>query len=253
MDLNLSGPSRPCPLIVDEDQESPPIVVPDLTVSSAPSPADVLPPATALSGDQEDFRRQIRDEVRLTFEGGAASGTVRTYEAILRGIAPKATLRLGSSVLPMATEAQFLSFFGAVSILGPKSPSPVSGLPSVRWSYVKLVKAAIAHWRAVRAERAVFDADWSPRMVVFWAGVKRKCIHASSEKSPLIFADALELRRKAEVGCVRLRSSVGVADLAPGDLAWDHSWATPCPLGVPRPSAWPSSALEERRRSRASA
>ena len=62
---------------------------------------------------------------------------MRTFEAILRGIAPKATLKLGSSVLPMTTEAQFLFSFGAVLILGPESPSPASGLPGVRWNYVK--------------------------------------------------------------------------------------------------------------------
>ena len=64
----------------------------------------------------------------------------------------------------MATEAQFLSFFGAVHILGPKSPPPASALPGVRWNYAKLVKAAAAHWRVAQGERAVFDAEWFPRM-----------------------------------------------------------------------------------------
>ena len=83
--------------------------------------------------------RRTFDEARLAFEVSTAFGTVRTYEAILRGFAPKAALTLGSPVLPISAEAQFLSFFGAVLILGPKSPSPVSGLPGVRWNYVKLV------------------------------------------------------------------------------------------------------------------
>ena len=64
----------------------------------------------------------------------------------------------------MAAEAQFLSFFGAVLLLGPKSLSPASALHGVRWIYVKLVKAAVAHWHVVRGERAIFDAEWSPRM-----------------------------------------------------------------------------------------
>ena len=75
---------------------------------------------------------------------------MRAYEAILRGVAAKATLRFGSPVLPMAAEAQFLSFFGAALLLGPKSPSPASGPSGVRWNYVKLVKAAVAHWHVVR-------------------------------------------------------------------------------------------------------
>ena len=184
VDLNLSGPHRPCPVIVDEEPEASPISIPDLAASSAPSAPDVLSLATSLSAGQEDFRRQTVDEVRLAFEASAASGAVRTYEAILRGLAPKAALKLGSPVLLTSAEAQFLSFFGAVLILGPESPSPVSGLPVVRRNYVKLVKAAAAHWRVVRGERAVFDAEWAPRMGVFWSGVKRKCIHPSVEKTP---------------------------------------------------------------------
>ena len=34
-------------------------------------------------------------------------------------------MKLGWSALPMSAEAQFLSFFAAALILGPKSPSPV--------------------------------------------------------------------------------------------------------------------------------
>ena len=116
----------------------------------------------------------------------------------------------------MAAEAQFLSFLGAVLILGPKSPSPATGLPGVRRDYVKLVKPAAAHWRAARGERAVFDNEWSPRMGVFWCGVKRKRIHASVEKTPLLFSGARELRRRAEVNHSRLRQTAGEADLAPG-------------------------------------
>ena len=169
VDLNLSGPNRPCPLIVDEDPGAPSITLPYLAASSAPSAQDVLPPATSLSAEREDFRRQTLGEVRPTFDASTASGAVRTCEAILRGIAPKVAPNLGSPVLPMSTEAQFLSFFGAVLILGPNSPSPVSGLPGVRWKYVKLVKAAAAHWRVVRGVRAVFDSERSPRMGAFWS------------------------------------------------------------------------------------
>ena len=102
--------------------------------------------------------------MRSAFYAGSASSAVRTYEAILRGIAPKVTLKLGSAVLPMRTDAQFFSFFGAVLMLGPKSASPVTSHQGVRWNYVKLVKAAVAYWRVVRGDRAFFDAEWTPRM-----------------------------------------------------------------------------------------
>ena len=78
-------------------------------------------------------------------------------------------------------------------LLGPKSPSPVSAQPGVRWSYVNLVKAAVAFWHVVRGKRAVLDADWTPRMGVFWAGIKRSCVHGSVEKSPQLLSDVRAL------------------------------------------------------------
>ena len=88
-------------------------------------------------------------------------------------------------MLPMSAEAQCLSFLGAVLILGPKAPSPVSGLRGVRRNYVKLVKGAAAHWRAARGERAVFDSEWSPRM-----GVEKMHTLVGREGSPFVFGRA---------------------------------------------------------------
>ena len=164
MDLDLAGPGRPCPIVVDEEVEGGSRPVPDLAASSAPLARDVLPPASAVSPEQEVFRRELLDAARSSFEVSVATGAVRTYEATLRGIAPKVTLKLGSQVVPRSAEAQFFAFFGAVLLIGPKSPSPVSSHPGVRWNYVKLVKAAVACWHVVRGERAIFDVERSPRM-----------------------------------------------------------------------------------------
>ena len=49
IDLDLAGPSRPCPVVVDEEPEYPSAPLPDLAASSAPLARDVLPPALALS------------------------------------------------------------------------------------------------------------------------------------------------------------------------------------------------------------
>ena len=86
--------------------------LPDLSVASGTLVRDVLPPASNLSSEQEGFRRDLLEVVRSTFGANASSGTVHTYEAVLRGIVPKVTLKLGSAVLPMRTEAQFFAFFG---------------------------------------------------------------------------------------------------------------------------------------------
>ena len=145
---------------------------PDLSVFAALLSHDVLRPASASSPPQGAFRRDLFPSPSATFDVSAASGSVRAYEATFRSIVPKVASKLGPQVLPMRSEAQFCASFGSALTLVPKTASPVSSQPGVRWSYVKLVKAAVAHWRATRGERAVFDAQWTPRMGVFGAGLK---------------------------------------------------------------------------------
>ena len=111
LDLSLGGPERPQPFVVgDELEEDDPL--PDLSVASGTLVRDVLPPASTLSSEQEGFRRDLLEVVRSTFGASASSGTVHTYEAVLRGIVPRVTLKLGSAVLPMRSEAQLFAFFG---------------------------------------------------------------------------------------------------------------------------------------------
>ena len=153
--------------------------MPDLTASSGPLVRDALPPASVASPAQEAFRRELFDAAQSTSEVSAAAGAVRTYEATLRGVAPEVTAKLGPQVIPMIAEAQFFAFFGAILLLGPKSSYPAPSQPGVRWNYVKLVKAAVAYWRVVRFDRAVFGGEWPPRMGFFWSGAKRKCIHST--------------------------------------------------------------------------
>ena len=118
----------------------------------------------------------------------------------------------------MRSEAQFYSSFGAVVMLGPKSTSPVTPQQGVRRIYVKLVEAAVAYWHGVRGERAILDAEWSPRMGLFWSGIKRSCIHSTLEKAPLLFSDVYDLRRKGEASLGCLTQAVGGAGLASGGV-----------------------------------
>ena len=74
----------------------------------------------------------------------AAPGTVRTYEATLRAIAPKALAKLSLRALPLESEGVIYAFFAAASLLGPKSPASGREQPAVRWSFVKMDKAAAA-------------------------------------------------------------------------------------------------------------
>ena len=156
--LDLPSASRPCPDDFEEDVADPVPAPPDLSASAAPLSQDVLPPASSLPPPQGAFRRDLFSTLSTASEVSAASGTVRTYEATLRSIAPKITSKLGSPALPMVSEAQFFAFFGSVLLLGPESASPVSAQQGGRWCYVKLPRAAIAHWRGIRGQRAVFGA-----------------------------------------------------------------------------------------------
>ena len=144
VDLDLSSASRPCPVDFEEDVTDPVPAPPDPSVSAAPVSQDVLPPASSLPPPQEAFPRDLFSTLSAAFEVSAASGTVRTYEATLRSIVPKVMSKLGSPVLPMVSKAQFFAVFGSVLLLGPKSASPVSAQPGVRWSYVELPTAAVA-------------------------------------------------------------------------------------------------------------
>ena len=108
-------------------------------------------------------------------------------------------------MLPMESESVFYAFFRAVVILGPKSPSSVAGHSAVGRSYMKLVEAAVAFWHVVRGTGGAFDAEWPPRMGAFWAGIKRSCVHASSEKTPLLLADMRAVCVCGVPGLARLR------------------------------------------------
>ena len=88
------------------------------------------------SGPQahRQFRADVCDVLSSAFAASAAPGTVRTYGAVLKNIAPPVSSKLGSSVLPMATVASFFSFFGSAVLLGPCSAVSSSGQPAARRS-----------------------------------------------------------------------------------------------------------------------
>ena len=95
VDLDLTSPGCPCPVAFDEDVSDASLLRPDLSVTSPPLPREVLPPASTLSADQEAFLRGLFATLQSAFAPSAATGTVRTYEATLRVIAPKVTDGLG--------------------------------------------------------------------------------------------------------------------------------------------------------------
>ena len=66
----------------------------------------------------------------------------------------------------MVTEDKFAAFFGAQSLLGQGSVSPVTQQFTVCWNYVELVKAAVAFRHVVSCSRAIFGEELLGR----WGG-----------------------------------------------------------------------------------
>lgn len=110
-DLELTGSDRSCPSAFDEDAEVPDMSIGDLSVSDIPVPVSLLPPASgAPSVEQGRFRRELHRAHRPIFASSTPPGTVRTYEATLRAIAPKVTAKLSSRLLPMGSECALFPF-----------------------------------------------------------------------------------------------------------------------------------------------
>ena len=74
--------------------------LPDFSGPAAPPSRDVLPLAFSPNPEQEAFRKDHLCVARSAFSTSAASGAVRIYEAVIRGIAPKVMRKLGSHVVP---------------------------------------------------------------------------------------------------------------------------------------------------------
>ena len=73
----------------------------------------------------------------------------------------------------------------------------------MRWSHVKLVKAAVAFWHVVRWKRAIFDDEWPPRVGAFWCGIKRWCVRATLGEMPLWLAPKRAVRIHGESALAR--------------------------------------------------
>ena len=114
VDLDLSGPGCECPVEFGGGSQGPDSVPIDLSVSLALHEREVLPPTDgAPSIGHQNFRLELVETAHSAFATGATLGTVRTYEATLRAIAPKVTANLGPKVLPVSPEAVLYAFFSS--------------------------------------------------------------------------------------------------------------------------------------------
>ena len=94
VDIELTGPGRNCPFSFGGDPAHPSVSREDLSAADVAAPTSPLPPALGTpSAEQEGCRKEVRSTLQSLFALSATSGTVRTYEATLRAIAPKVTAK----------------------------------------------------------------------------------------------------------------------------------------------------------------
>ena len=103
----------------------------------------------------------------------------------------------------MESEGVLYVLFSAVWLMGPKYPSSVTGHPAVRWCYAKLLKAAVA----------LRDTEWLPRMGAYWAGIRRSCAHATSDRLPLRLTEVRAVLIRGECALSRSRKVAARQDL----------------------------------------
>ena len=122
-------------------------------------------------------REQVRVLVDSCLNTDVKPKTVDRYQGVIQATFVPAEGELSMRLLPMDSEDKFLALFGHLRLRRGAE---------LRWSYVRLVKAAILKWRRRSNEACVLD-EWSDAMRLFWAGFKRQCNHAGMGKAPVEF------------------------------------------------------------------
>ena len=165
-DVDRGAPAVDSP--VGEDEFAAPD---DLKVTGAVESLRLLNlPDGGISGAQRKLRGEVLDVITSASDLSAAPATTLPYEAVARSTAPDVSSRLGSHVLPMPSVFSSHALFGVVLLVGPRTYSSDFYQPDVRWSYDKLVKAAITYWPSVRGTSPVLESDRSTQTGASSAG-----------------------------------------------------------------------------------
>ena len=149
------------------------------------SPTLTLPPAPVAS-HQQVVRAAIVGAANECMGSAKANSTTRVYNSILDKIVPSAESGSGMRLLPCESDEQFIVLFSHVllSFSSGLGPLNADGEKSIRWSYVRSARAALAAWHESRGMPSILDS-WAPRMRSFWAGLKRRAVHTVANKEPM--------------------------------------------------------------------
>ena len=180
-------PSRP----QLESSALPPTSAADLHIAF---PTLTLSPSLVTSHQQAVVRAAIVDVANSCMASSKATSTNVVYNGILDKIIPPAESGSGIRLLPCETDEQFIVLFSHLLITSTLGSGPVNsnGEKSIRWSYVRSARAALAAWHDSRGVSCVLDS-WSPRMCSFWEGLKRRAVHTVTNKTPMSLDTVREL------------------------------------------------------------
>ena len=123
--------------------------------------------ATMSAGSQSELSRIINACINSAW----AASTVHSYNSSIRACVGKAEELVGAKLLPMDSEEKLMTAFAC--------------LDGHTWASIKVTKSSVRAWHTARGISCVFDAAWSDRVNLFWAGLKRRAVHVANAKSPL--------------------------------------------------------------------
>ena len=142
-----------------------------------------------------------------------ASTTTSAYSKLMDSTISVAERCLELKLTPPASWDAVILLFTWVLEYGPRSrPLDRADLaPVVRWTYMRSVKAAWAHWHLVNNLPFIMDGPWPAQVTRFWQGLKRASGNTPARKTPLQVIHVKKLLVDAAAIGPQL-----IEDLAPG-------------------------------------
>ena len=160
-----------------------------------------------ISCAQREARNLFNDHASALMNNSRAAGTRATYHNILTTCLPPAEAALGLSLLPLTSWDDAILLFTHVLHAGPKArpPDRQDLTPSVRWSYLRSLRAAWGHWHAANNHNFLLNDTWPSHFAAFWEGLKREAFHVVTQKLPLMLEDVRRLLTDAACAVPRLQ------------------------------------------------
>ena len=128
------------------------------------------------SSTVQNKREDVLAQVNSLLGDENSSSTLRSYESLLRTEVRGAEDDLQVSLIPLDTEAKFLTLFGWVA----------TNNTNLKWSRVKALKAALTKYHKLKSMPTILG-QWSSPMAALWKGLSKQASHDSSGKTPVSF------------------------------------------------------------------